>query len=124
MEFNPAGSPTKHKVKIRRPHDDHVLGDADVLPVRGNAVFDLVNLVDVLAQVSVCHSCQMGRLELYDKGLRASCANYLMFRCSKCYTTKCFWSVSGKFPKTSLTIGGVKIPKRNDMVTLLFSVVV
>ena len=40
LEFKPAGSPTKHKVKIRRPHDDDVLGDADVLPVRGSAVFD------------------------------------------------------------------------------------
>ena len=43
--------------------------------MRSNAVFDLVNLVDVFAQVAVCRSCQMGRLELYDKGLRASCAN-------------------------------------------------
>ena len=116
LEFKLAGSPTKHKVKTRSPHDDDVLGEADVLPVRGNAVFDLENLVDVLAQVAVCRSCQMGRLDPYDKGLRPSCVNYLMFRCCKCYTTKCFWSVSGKFPQTSLTIGGAKIPKRNDMV--------
>ena len=40
----------------------------------------------------------------------------LMFRCSSCFATRSFWSVSGKWTKKSIQVGDKMIPKRNDTV--------
>ena len=47
----------------------------------------------------MCRDCEVGKLELFDCGTKASCASLLMIRCRKCYISKSFWSVSGKFGK-------------------------
>ena len=79
---------------------------------------DLSSFSFILEEMAVCRDCEVGKLELFDRGTKASCASLLMIRCKKCYISKSFWSVSGKFGKKKLSLpeGDTHISKRNDMV--------
>ena len=70
-----------------------------VQEVQGNFVVDLSSFSFILEEMAVCRDCEVGKLELFDCGTKASCASLLMIRCRKCYISKSFWSVSGKFGK-------------------------
>ena len=94
---------------------DGIVSIAEVIPVKGNFVINLEAMMQVLGTLAVCRECQHGNLEAYDRRIKASCASYIMLRCNKCYNSRTFWSVSGKF-EHDIHFGDQTIRKRNDMV--------
>ena len=70
--------------------------------------------------MAVCRDCEVGKLELFDCGTKASCASLLMIRCRKCYISKSFWSVSGKFGKKSCPFQVIHISRSG----MIWSIVV
>ena len=64
----------------------------------------------------MCRAYEVGRLELFDSGQKESCATFMIIRCNSCDYSRSFWSVSGAFGKSSLSVSDSKIRMRNDMV--------
>ena len=104
--------PTKINIKCRSPEGK--VEAEDVLPVTGNCLINVDSFVSILGEVAVCRNCQLGTLELYQKSYHLSCATQLIFRCTKCFASRTFWSVSGYF-RSSIQLGDKKISKRNDI---------
>ena len=104
--------PTKINIKFRSPEGK--VEAEDVLPVTGNCLINVDSFVSILDEVAACRKCQIGTLELYQEPYHLSCAAQLMFRCTKCFASRTFWSVSGYF-RSSIQLGDKKISKRNDI---------
>ena len=96
--------------------DDDDVTTSDVYAVQGNYVIDLNSFSSILREVSMCRACEVGSLELFDSGKKESCATFLILRCNYCHYSRSFWSVSGTFGKSSLSVSDSKIRMRNDMV--------
>ena len=57
----------------------------------------------------MCRTCEVGRLELFDSGKKESCETFLILRCYYCHYPRSFWSISGTFGKSSLSVGDFKV---------------
>lgn len=73
-------------------------------------------LQSVLDTMAVCKVCKKSNLKLYELGKKASCTSRLLLKCSKCFSHKIFWSFSGFFGSTKISVGNIQIAKRNYMV--------
>ena len=96
--------------------DDDDVTPKDVYAVQGNYVIDLNSFSSILREVAMCRACEVGSLELFDSGKKESCSTFLILRCNSCHYSKSFWSVSGTFGKSSVSVSSSKIRMRNDMV--------
>ena len=96
--------------------DDDDATPRDVYAVQGNYVIDLNSFSSILREVAMCRTCEVGSLELVDSGEKTSCATFLILRCDSCHYSRSFWSVSGTFGKSSVSVSDSKIRMRNDMV--------
>ena len=103
--------PTKISMKFRSLDG---IFEEDVLLVTGNVIIHSESFISILGEVAVCRNCQLGTLELYQKSYNLSCATQLMLRCTKCFASRTFWSVSGYF-RSSIPIGDKTVSKRNDL---------
>ena len=96
--------------------DDKTVSMKEVIPIEGNLLILSTVLQNVLTQMVLCSSCQEGNMKLYNEcGTRSGCAMYLIIRCEKCFVSKTFWTVSGKFNST-ITVGKTEIKKRNELI--------
>ena len=73
-------------------------------------------LASVYNEIAMCRQCQLGELQLLNRGTKAGCATYLMLRCSHCCVSKSFWSVSGRFGSHIEIESGKQVSKRNATV--------
>ena len=96
--------------------DDDDATPRDVYAVQGNCVIDLNSFSSILQEVALCRACEVGSLELFDSGEKTYCATFLILRCDSCRYSRSFWSVSGTFGKSSVSVSDSKIRIRNDMV--------
>ena len=96
--------------------DDDDITTTDVYAVQGNYVIDLNSFSSIIREVAMCRACEVGSLELFDSGQKESCATFLILRCNSCHYSRSFWSVSGTFGKSSVSVSASKIRMRNDMV--------
>ena len=96
--------------------DDDDVTPRDVFAVQGNYVINLNSFSSILRELAMCRACEVGSLELFDSVKRESCATFLILRCNSCQYSKSFWSVSGTFGKSYLSVSDSMIRMRNDMV--------
>ena len=103
-------------LEVCEDSDDYDVTPKDVYAVQGNYVIDLNSFSSILREVAMCRACEVGSLELFDSGKKESCSTFLILRCNSCHYSKSFWSVSGTFGKSSVSVSSSKIRMRNDMV--------
>ena len=96
--------------------DDDTVSMQKVSPIEGNLLISSTILQNVLTEMALCSSCQEGNLKLYNKsGIRSGCSMYIIMRCEKCFVSKTFWTLSGKF-QSNITVGNTQIKKRNEYI--------
>ena len=128
LEFQEMSTPASRKLKFTfakrktvksiipvSSTDDDTVSMQQVSPIEGNLLISSTVLKNILTQTALCRSCQEGKLKLYNKSdIRSGCAIYIMIRCLKCFVSKTFRTVSGKF-KSTITVGNTQIKKRNEI---------
>ena len=117
LEFPyPKRQTTKSTILVSNTDDGTSVTTQKVTHIEGNLIISSNILQEALTQMAVCSSCQISKLKLYHRsGVRSGCAMYLIMRFEKCFVSKSFWSVSGKF-KSKITVGENQLKKRNEMI--------
>ena len=82
--------PPKTSLPIKA--DKQKTANEEVCRVFGKYVVDFQFMVEALAEVASCKLCN-SKLELFEMRSIVTCASKLIFRCTECFHSKCFWNV-------------------------------